>query len=161
MLKEKIIVTGLFETLMQLSSEWRDGVSGRAVPVDGVGHVAKVRSEIEAPAKPPNGRGVFVLGEEEANVGVARRHVGIAWMNHERNSERFPDAAGEFGTVYGRGGRELVAVDMRERYAGFFENGALGKDASAAATALRTRPQIFAEVRAAVFDAEGRANTLL
>ena len=82
-------------------------------------------------------------------------------MNHERNPERFPDAAGEFGTVCGRGGRELVAVDMRERDAGFFENGALGKDASAATTALRTRPQIFAEVRAAVLDGEGRANTLL
>ena len=161
MLKEKIIVTGLFETLMQLSSERRNGISGRAVPVDGVGDVPIVRREIEAAAKPPNGRSFFVIGDKKADVGVASRNVGIARMDHERNPERFPDAAGEFWAVRGRGRRELITVDMGERDAGFFENGAFGEDARAAAAALGTRPQIFAEVRAAVFDGEGRANTLL
>ena len=98
---------------------------------------------------------------EEADVGVAGGDVRIARVDDERNAERFPAAAGQFGTVCGRGGRQFVAGDVRKSHAGFFKNGAFAEDASATAAAFGARPMIGNEIGRSVFGRELAADVIL
>lgn len=99
---------------------------------------------------------------EEADVGVAGGDVGIAWVEDEGHAEGFPRAAGEVRAVGGGGRGELRAADVGEGDAGFFEDGALGEDARAAAAGVfGALPGVFAEAGGAVFGFEGGADAVL
>ena len=76
---------------------------------------------------------------------------GIARVNHEGNAEGLPRLAGEFGAVRGGRRRERGAADVREADAGFFEDGAVGKDAGAPAAAFGAGPIVRAKFRGAVY----------
>lgn len=110
------------------------------------------------------GIGFWVLswgGAEEADVGVARRDVGIPRVEDERDAEGFPRAAGEVRTMGGGGRGKRRTADVREGNAGFFEHGALAEKAGAAAAAFRALPEIFAEFSGAVGLFERGANRVL
>jgi hypothetical protein len=78
--------------------------------------------------------------DEESHVGMRRGHVRIARVQHEGHTERFPVLAGEFRSMGGGGGRELVAMNVRERDTGLFEQPALVEDSRPSAATLGARP---------------------
>ena len=106
-------------------------------------------------------------GDEETNVRMARRHVGIARVNHERDAERLPGFAGEFGTMRrGRRG-QFGAANVGESDARFLEHTALRENPRpATATESRlaifgARPFVGAEFRAAILRFQRGANGIL
>src|SRR5881628_3606680 len=99
-----------------------------------------VRREIHAAAEPPH-----VASGDIARVQVNGRAVGIARMQDERHTHRFPRPASEVGARGGGGGRELLALHMREVDAAALEEIALFDDSRYSSAALRALPCVRLE----------------
>lgn len=70
--------------------------------------------QIEATAKPPDRLFAFLLGNEEADVGVAGRHIGVMRMDHQRHAHRLELATGQLWPMGCSRGRHGIAIDMGE-----------------------------------------------
>lgn len=99
--------------------------------------------------------------DKETHVRMGGRDKGIARMQHERHAERFPVLSGQLRAVRGRGRRELLAVNMGKRDAGFFENRSIGQDAGPSAAAFGPRPFIGEECGVAVVLFQRAADRIL
>ena len=82
-------------------------------------------------------------------------------MDDERDAECLPRFTGEFRAVGGGGRWELVAVNVRETAAGFFENGTFSQDTRATAAAFGARPVVLGEPAGAVLGLEFAADVIL
>src|SRR3954468_19830808 len=114
-----------------------------------------VRREIHAAAEPPH-----VASGEIAHVQVNRRAIRIARMQDERHAHRFPGPAGEMRARSRGGGRQLLALHMRQVDAAALEEIALFDDSRYSSAALRTLPCVRLE-RTAVERFECRHDPVL
>src|ERR1017187_6881256 len=128
---------------MQGVAERRDGGAGGAVPVHAVLLKTIVGREIESAAEPPD-----IAGAKEADACMARGHVGIPRMDHERDAERLPCLASDFWAVCGGGCGKFGAAHMRKRGATLFKHRPARDNARATATAPGSLPLVSAKLRA-------------
>jgi hypothetical protein len=191
MLEKKIFVAGELKPGVKSRAEREHGISGRAVPMDGILRKTVIGGQVKSAAEPECPfcwRSAFFrpklsfterwrtldfwysafsrlcwirLRPKEPHIRVTCWHVRIFRMNDDRHAQRLPRAAREFGAVAGGGGRELGAAHMRKGNARFFENGSFGKNPRAASAAFGARPGVLTKFRRSVFRLKRCANLVL
>ncbi|MCY1435610.1 hypothetical protein D9M71_517110 [compost metagenome] len=161
MLEVEVAVAPFLEARIDVLAERRAGVAGDLVPVHAVFLVGVVGGQVEAAAEPPDRLFAFLLGDEEAHVGVGGRHVRVARVDHQRHAERLEAAAGQFRPVRAGRRRQADAVDVGEVHAAFLDQRAIGDHPGAPAATGGALPGVLDETGAAVFGFECGADAVL
>ncbi len=145
MLEKEIFVAPFLVARMQVSAEGRERFLAGLMKMHGVFRKAVIGREIHAAAEPPDGITAFFRGDKTAHVHVRGGAVGIARMQHQRNTHGFPFASRQLGAVRGGRGGQLVAGDVGEIDAAALEEGAFFDQPRNATTTLRTCPRVAPE----------------
>ena len=155
-LEVKIFVAPLLETRVLVLAKRRQGITATAVEVHGIFFKAVVRRQVHAAAKPAHGLLAGMPGRNHAHVHVHRGHIGIARVEHQRNTHGLERRAGQFGPVLRGRRRQLRAAHMREAAASALEHAAAFDDAGNA-VALQ---QLTRRLAPGVGDGAGAARAL-
>ena len=136
------------------------GVPGAAVIIKRI-----KRGEIKAAAEPPVAHRLAVTGDKKADIGVAGRHIGIARMDDQRQTQRAEGATGELRPFFRGDGGQRGAVDDGNIHPALLNHRAVfqhHRHAVAAQAAVRTiaLPNVAPE-RLAVFRRQGIRNAAL
>ncbi|MNP08356.1 hypothetical protein D3C76_1004220 [compost metagenome] len=99
MLEVEVAVAPFLEARIDVLAKRRAGVAGDLVPVHAVFFHGVIGGQVEAAAEPPDRLLAFLLGAEEAHVGVGGRHMGIFRVDHQRHAERLEAASGQLGAM--------------------------------------------------------------
>src|SRR5690606_31642633 len=100
-LEVKVLIAPAFETRIDVITKGPAGSTGGAMPVAHIVLVAIVGCQVKAAAKPPHRRLAIFLGDEKAHIGVTGRCVGIARMNHQRDTHGLPVSASQLRSMGG------------------------------------------------------------
>ena len=143
--QEKIAVAPFLVLLVDRRAERQTGIARRTMPMQDVFVIRIVRREVESTAEPPMSRSGARRRDQESDIAMGGRCVGIARMKHQGQTHGLERRTGNLRTR-GRGaGRHFVAEDMGERHARPLEHGAVAQNAALAAAAFRPGPGIPSE----------------
>ena len=140
--EEEVVIAPLLVARVDLRAESCQGILAGPVEMPGIFLEAVVGRQVHAAAEPPDRFLARLLGDEEAHVHVRGRAVGVARMEHQRDTHRLPAATRQFGAVRGGRGGHLLAHDVREIDPAALEHLAILDQAGDPAAALRSVPSV-------------------
>jgi hypothetical protein len=157
-LEMEVLVAPPLEARIERRAERRQRVTVHAMEGDRILLEAVVRRQVHTAAEPAHRVAPGGHRSEHPHVHVHRRHIGVARMQHERDTERLERRPGQLGPMLRRRRRHRRAAHVTEIAAAALEQGTLldePRDAVALEpVARRTRPCV-AQERLAVCRLQG------
>ena len=98
-LEEEVVIAPSLEARMQSLPKRCQGLPTSGVKMHRVILETVVGGQIHAAPKPPHRLLSRLFGDEQANVHVYRGRIGIARVQDQRQSHRFPSSAGQLRPV--------------------------------------------------------------
>src|SRR5437660_1805241 len=151
MLEIKVLVAPALEAGIALGAESLERLPARGMKVARVLLEAVVGGHVHAAAEPPDRLALRLGRDQEPDVHVNGRDIGIARMQYQGHASGLEGAAGQLAPRGAGGRREPLPVHPGEIHAAALEHVPVLDDAALAAAAFLPLPGIAAE--AASFDA--------
>jgi len=120
-LEHEILVAPALEAGVQIVPERLQRIAAAGVKVAGVLVESVVGRQIHAAAEPPDVDRMGCARNEEANVHVHGRHIGVAWVQHQRDAHRLEPASGQLGPGWRWPWWAACGRNLREADAGSLE----------------------------------------